>query len=304
MKRFLFTSPKPLVLLWLVFSFAACDSGNNPQKQADINKPFPHMYVDDSTSFADEHNFLPYAQELTRMIHKEETDSIYYPWPGFKAMIEAFGRTPNIEYLDIYNVVDTSGKLTLLFSPGDSDCNTLGFYRLPEGATTFPQVGDTVPGPIALNWQNNYIRTVVDILNPHLDSSDAANYIDGNRKTPIFNTLHLSHNYNDFVELDTEVTYQTRVLGNPITGIKAFFSARGQRSKGTQLVYSNRLYILLEFTTGRDNHIFYLPKNGRSVVGPDMPTLDECEVPYDTVNIKKLLFGGNNGQMCPPTCNP
>src|SRR5579871_5060293 len=210
---------KYLFLALILSALAACQSGKNHTDRADTNKPFPHMYIDDSTSLADEDSFFTYARDLTQMIHKDETDSIFYPWSGFKAMIEAFGKTTNIEYLDLYPVVDTSGKLTLLFSPSDSDCNTLGFYRLPEGVTTFPDKGDTVPNSDASKWQNNYIRTVVDWLNPHLDSSDKANYIDGNTKTPIFNTLHLAHNYNDFVELDSEVTYQTRDLGNPITGV-------------------------------------------------------------------------------------
>jgi hypothetical protein len=301
------------ILLVLAASIvAACNQGSDNSKTPEglTKRPLPHMWVDDNTSQRDEGNFFPIARSLSTST-LQETDSIQYSLTEFQQMITAFGNMPSIKYLDLYPVVrKTTGKLDILFAPEDADCNTIGYFQLREGATSWSQTGDAITEPDALAWQDLYESTVVQQLKPMLDRKDPGNHINGVIKTPLLNTLHLSHFYTDFTELLSEIKYQASLpQSNKIDGFKAFFSAKPQQPGGRQYAYGNRLYIILEYTIG--TKVFYIKNdNTRTVVGADLPEADACTSNYfilqrnrnDTATFHTL--GNNNGQMCPPSCNP
>jgi hypothetical protein len=270
----------------------------------------PHMYVDDAIGTRDEKNFFPFAKMLSTSTFSE-TDSIYFPIQGFTEMITTISGLHRIEYLDIYPVVRRStGKLDLLFAGVDSDCNDIAYFHLNEDATTWPQNGDYVSASDASDWQDLYYTSVVRQLNQTLDETDPVNHIGRLRKTPLYNTLHLSHFITDFKELLDEVTYQSK-LPSPrnrnFDGIKAYFAAKPSVPKGNREAYGNRLYILFEYTIGRK--VYPIDKDGRTAPAANLPDPTKCPASFffqkDTsYKIVNGILSNNNGQMCPPACNP
>jgi hypothetical protein len=120
----------------------------------------------------------------------------------------------------------------------------------------------------------------------------------------LYNTLHDAHFYHDFVELDTEINFQGR-NGHTIAGVQAYFAAHPPAKKGKVCGLGNRLYVLLEFmqNAGGTLQKFNIDTSNRTYQIPDPPPSSGCPVPA-LVNGRKPKGGNNNGQLCPPACNP
>jgi hypothetical protein len=299
-------TPTNTLLLLSITTLLACGSGPDTKTATAKagTKPIPHMWISDSLGKAEEANYLHFDTILSAMINAPETDSIFYPVQEFLGLIDTIGTLPGIAYLDIYPVVLNTGKLSLLFVPKDSKYRTLASFQLKENGATFDRVGDSVTPTDAASWENNYKITVGTWLNSYLDSTDRYNYLDcdSGNKANLSNTLHILHKYSDFVELDSEVNYQLTTATQHVTisGFKAFFSAFTKEPKGTQKAYSNRLFAILEFTVDDPQHnhnVYAIDTTGRQYVGPDPPVVaSKCQ--YATTR------SSDNGQMCPPSCNP
>ena len=294
--------------LWLtaiLLGFTACqsnqDTRNRNLRETNWTKPYPrpHMWVDPISSIADETRFMPMANALSKLVPGgNETDSIFYTAGEFRGMIEAFGKLPRIAYVDMFPIADPTGKLSILFEPLDSNFKVLGYFQLPPNTSVFDQTADGLTIDQAKALKENYKNTVMKWLIDSLDAKDCYNYITcDTENNSLYNTLHVSHWYNDFVELDTEFNYQSTDYSTAITGVNAFFSAK-PKNPGVRGAYSNRLYLQFEFTVnvGGKNVEFYIDPTNRKYIGPDFPGI----VPSQC----KLTKGNDNGQLCPPTCNP
>lgn len=296
----------------------ACNQGEKPK----ANNTFPcsmqtpkrpHMWVDYRIGQSNETTGLHYAGFLTSLIGKPETDSFYYSVAEFKGMIDYFGTLSNMQYVDVYLVVDT-GTLNFLYAPVYGNNQTL-YFRLPENATSFDPVGDLIDPTLAQTWKTNYANTVEKYLNSTLDTSDPGNYLDcknvGNPKY-LLNTGHTAYFYSYWQELETELSYQACAHHDTITGFKVFLSVQPYKAKGGQLVYSNRLFPLIEFTRDVNNNHqeFYIDTtdgfygaNPRPIQTPIWPGTASSTCPT-TFLMVDAIKSGDNGQMCPPTCTP
>jgi hypothetical protein len=292
----------------------ACNNGpvKPDARTCSAGPDIPHMWVGDSTSDTDESHFLGYIPIINGQLgaNMHETDSIYYTTAEFKAMIDSIKKIGGIEFVDICPVVNpATNRLTVLYQAEDGGCNPKAWFTLPENGATFPEPGDVLASGDFTTWQNLYINTVVKWLNPQLDKMDPANFVGSAMGTQLLNTLHASHNFSDLTELYDEMTRQS---GNGISGIEAIFAAKATQSVHKDYGFSNRLYVMLEFTkddsSGKHKR-FRIDTCGRKYVGPDWPAIDACGLApklLDSLKIirSKLLGGSDNGQLCPPTCNP
>ncbi|HVS95781.1 MAG TPA: hypothetical protein VHE54_04820, partial [Puia sp.] len=271
----------------------------------------------------DEQHYVDSLPMLSGQLGSAETDSVFYTISGFQQMIAAFDALPHVGFVDICPVADpATRKLTVVYIPEDSDCNPLGYFYLPANAAAWPQNGDALTASQYQDWVNAYESTAAAWLLPSLDKDDPDNYVNGNTLTAMPNTLHLSHKIRDLDELSAELTYQTKELKNPITGIAAFFALKPANTPGAEFGPSNRLYILLELTTDDSNgkHLkYYISTAGRQIQHSDPPQPGVCYVtaPLSISDSKHpgrrrqekdtsaFKAGGNdNGQLCPPTCIP
>lgn len=262
------------------------------------------MWTDDKSSDDDEQYFLlHFNPELKHLTGHSETDSIFYTDSEFSQMVTACGRLSNITYLDIYPVVLPSDTLSLLFVPKNSQYQPLAYYRLTPGSTSFPGAGDVVNSTDAGNWIKKF-HDRISKLDGELDKTDPTNYVYCTPDPANFsNTIYLHHPYLDFTELHDEVIYQ-KSLGNTISGVKAFFAARPDATPNLNTA-SKRLHVILEFTMEDDvkhpHRRFRITPGDRIVQGPSFPIFGNCAAEH---LLRDSLGGNNNGQMCPPACNP
>jgi hypothetical protein len=324
MKRRLTLSLKLLALVAiLVITFASCQSGSQPDKGAATSPPpvkptpLPHMWTDDPTSRADESLFLmDLNPKLQAQIGHKETDSIYYTKDAFDQMINYCLNVPGVKWIDIYPVVPSTpppgDTLSLLFVPKDNQFNPLRYVNVRSNAPSFIEKDDTIDPKIAPKWIQNYAARIAKL--DGLDKSDPANYIhcNTNYSKDFSNTIYLHHPKKDFVELDAEFTIQPNQYSKSISGVKAFFAAKANKVGGPYTL-SNRLYAILEFTIEDDKNyphrIFSIWRSDRPWPGPSLPPTGKCKPPDSSVGKNSLVgnlmvSGNNNGQMCPPSCNP
>jgi hypothetical protein len=262
----------------------------------------PKMWMPDVDSKRDEDNYTGIVGTLSTQLGQDETDSIFYPLSEFMAMIDTFRTMSNIAYLDICPAANpATKKLSVLYMPMDNNCKVFGYFKLPENVPTFSQAANGLTLSQFQDWVDAYSGTAVKWMRPQLDPNDSANYIDRNTRTPMYNTLHLTHYFGDLTELYDELVYQKK--NNPLSGVEAFFSLKPTKNRGTQDGYSNRLYLILEFSTddatsGTVKHKkFYINTNGRTIQTIVYPPSNACSADVS-------IFGANNGQLCPPACNP
>jgi hypothetical protein len=311
--------PRAAIPALILTSIIACNPNEKPEVQAADNPgqhPVPHMYVADTTSTKLEGNFFPMAQLLSTTYNIQETDSIWYGKGGIGAMVDSADSITNAVFMDVfpaqyddaatdsYVPPGMSGKLTFLYAPTDKNGNQLKYFQLREGATAFSMTAGTVPSGIATIWINLYKTKAMQVLNRWLDTSDSYNYLnyDMSSVNSLSNTVHICYFLGDMEELKTEIGYQAS-LGDTISGIKAFFAALPKQPKGNQGAYSNRLLSEFEFTQdiGNLHKEFYMDTTPNFKNRPrQTPRFATKKNPF----IKFHTFGLDNGQLCPPTCNP
>ncbi|HSC37650.1 MAG TPA: hypothetical protein VLD19_07265 [Chitinophagaceae bacterium] len=325
MRKHLFSCTVATVLAGALLIYLAGCQGDEKKYMAAADPakppPVPHMWMPDGNSKQDEKHYADSLPMLTAQLGSAETDSVVYPIKVFQQMIAAFDTMPHVGFVDICPVADTvNRKLTVLYIPEDSDCNPLGYYLLPPNATSWPQRGDTLTAVQYQDWVDAYENTAAKWLRSSLDPSDPDNYVNGNTLTGMPNTLHISHYIGDLDELSAELSYQTRNLSNPVTGIGAFFALKPPNTPGAEFGPSNRLYIIFEFVTDDANGKhpkFFIKTTGRQIQHSDPPQPGVCYVtaPLSVMDSKHPRTkpekdtsfhkqGSNNGQLCPPTCIP
>jgi len=289
------------------------NKSRSPYKPPDL----PHMWTDDNSSKTDEKYFRDfYIPKLVKLTGHKETDSIFYSIKAFRGMINYCTTTlTGVKWLDIYPAVSpgvfpAGDTLTLLFVPKDSKFKPLKYLKMTANAATFPQADDIVDPTTAQTWIGNYTTRIAN-LKTELDPNDPANYLHCIRTAPNFsNTVYLHHPWSDFSELEGEFDIQLKQYGKQISGIKAFFAARPDQT-GTKYTLSKRLYAILEFTiednTAYPHRIYAIGTKDRYWPGASLPPLGTCKPPaaaHAAHLAKPAISGNNNGQMCPPTCNP
>jgi hypothetical protein len=306
MNQFLESCTKALSLTVLVvLGLAACNSqGNTPdgatQDNPTAKPPLPHMWVGDSLSIADEANYHFLAGLLAYDLSTPETDSIYYTSNEFIGMIDTFALNPCIEYVVAYPAAfGSSGapndnKLTVLFQPIDTCGGLENYYLLPENASSFVPGDCLQPSATATAMINNYKTLKLNArLNAIVNAKDLVNHEGRNPSLPATNTRHVIYLMEFLKELKGEISYQlTLDPTHPISGFRMFFSSKNPNGTG-QNAYDDRLYMLYEFTkdyTVGKHEVFRINPAGRAV-------------PKSVAHFS-LKGGYDNGQLCPPTCNP
>ncbi|HTR28586.1 MAG TPA: hypothetical protein VMH27_04920 [Puia sp.] len=298
-----------------LITFVSCRSGQKEDipRVCRTGADIPHMWVGDSTSDTDENHFLGYIPEINSHLgaNQNETDSIYYTLGEFQAMVDSIRKIPNVQFVRICPVVNpATSRLSVVYVPEDGSCTPLTYFWLPENRSTFPESGDVLSAAVFKTWQDLYINTIVRWLNSKLDQTDPANYVDGDTSGKLLNTLHAAHYFTDIKELYDEIDRQK---ANQISGIEAMFAAKATLASPTPFGFSNRLYVMLEFTkdeaaTGKHKK-FRIDTCGRHYNGPTS-MIDACGFGQQFIAKRKVLLdsankGGNdNGQLCPPACNP
>jgi hypothetical protein len=282
----------------LVAAMSCNQSTKSPQRPP--NPDLPHMWMPQEASQGDEGTFLIFNQILKGINtgHKE-TDSIYFTLTAFQKLITTCQNLPDIAYLDMYPVVPPGGDtLYLMFIPKNHAYRSLGYYKLTANAIDFPQTGDVLTSSDSATWHRNYLDRISN-LDIHLSTQDSYNYrdckMDSSSQRKPSNTWYVHHCFSDFTEFLDEVRTQKDSNGVDITGIKVFFATKPPHAPSANYSLSNRLYVILEYTVNDPvpGTVYYVPKGDRNWPGPCLP-IAQC--PDEK--------GGNNGQMCPPTCNP
>ena len=278
--------------------------------------PVPHMHVGHTVSVQEETNFKRFSKILSTHIgNQPETESFYYDTAAFMGMGRAMQGMGNAMYLEVFLAVygaagsspyvpaGWDNKLTFLYAPTDASGNQLGYYTLPDNATTFSLVNNKIPDDVAKSWMTIYDTTVVRWLLKYLDLGDTYNYVDNNTGYAPTNTLKIKYYLSDFDELRDEMDYQASEHKDTITGFKAFFAALPEKAGGGNGTLSNRLKVEFEFTQ-RDKRLFFIDTTPgfprRPVQRPHFPLVKKGITTPAWFSVRGL----NNGQLCPPTCNP
>jgi len=275
--------------------------------------PIPHMYVKSTVSQEEEGNFTRFANEINKH-YPNQLPSYYCDTAAFMGMGRSFQSLHDALYLEVFlgvygaanspNVpAGYENKLMLIYAPADVTGVPMGYYTLPDNALRFDLTANKLPDEVAQTWMTNYQNTVVQWLNPYLDKNDAANYPGRNTTLPLTNTLRIKYLLTDFDELRQEIDYQATEHNDFITGFRAFFAALPENTAGGNDVMSNRLKVQFEFIQ-RDKRIFYIDTTAGFAQRP--PQNPHFPGPHIRGAIAKMHHsrGLDNGELCPPSCNP
>jgi hypothetical protein len=323
-KRHLLPKWAPPLWLFLGLIIGSC---NNNSKRADnayncvptqTYPGLPHMYVDTATSFMQERNYTNRFDGIlaSHLTSGKETDSMYYDTTAFLHMVDAFMDLPNADMLQVviamyngagpgkkYIPAGADSQLVLLYSPVDTKENRLGYFLLTDSASSFNILDNHIPDDVASDWINTYNSFADKWLNSFLDPHDNWNYKGWDSTGTLMNTQEVIYGLSEFVELRKEVAYQTSQNSLTIVGFKAFFANYPEQTKHGDGLISNRLKVNFEFVQqgGSD---FYLENS------PDFHCRNlqasyfkDTKTPYLGPKWAQKM-GLDNGNLCPPTCNP
>ncbi len=292
----------------------------------------PRMWVCKKWSLEREKQFTKPAlfsaskcKRLTKVIGKDETESINYPIESFNKLIEKLkeSRYQNLHiYFASYDLTynkegftDLPDKtLTMIFAPADGgeepkDIGKYYFIRASDGAVLEIINPETKNGWIA-HYENKKMPELVKTIKRFRSASEnRSGRISGAK---ISDTKALTYRKEDIEEtFVTEVTYQYKVCHTIASGIQVNFSAYTRKGRPPleedKDKYKKRLIIQFEYIrknilSGKDE-VFYID--------------DQCNFEERLAYTKKVkeeskasknkdirIRGFNHGDLCPPKiCN-